>query len=122
MHSVTSNAVADSVSNLQTQISGKASGNGNVSWAYFTPQQFSDATYLSNFVNSFAAGSLILFMIGWENYEQYQIFGSSGYIMVSASSARAYGKLRIYDKANWTHAFYWVDTVTPDGFSGIYAI
>lgn len=122
MQSVTSNAVANSVSNLQTQISGKASGNGNVSWAYFTPQQFNDATYLSNLVNSLPAGSLIIFTVGWEDYQQYPYYGSSGYIMVSAGSARAYGEMREFFQPIFKRAFYWVDNVTPDKFSGVYTI
>lgn len=122
MKPVTSNAVGNSVSNLQAQINGKASGNGNVYWVHFTPQQFSDATYLSNLVNSAPAGSLIMFMIGWEDYQQYLYYGSSGYIMVSAGSARAYGEMRQYSQAKWSYAFHWIDVVTPDGFSGVYAI
>ena len=119
MHSVTSNAVANSVSNLQNQINEKAGGNGYFRSAYFTPAQFNDPAFLTNYIAQFATGTMIVFCIGWEDYQSYPYAGHTGYIIIAGSSGYAFGFLKQYASANYTQSFYWIDSPTVDRFSGI---
>ena len=105
MHSVTSNAVASA-------LGGKADVNSGIWQTYFTPRQVNDPTWLANFVHSifdtYGIG-LILFSVGWEEYQSFSFAGAQGYIMRGLSSARAFGMMRNYDESRWTYSTRGID-------------
>ena len=115
MNAVTSNAVASA-------LSGKADGSGSIYFAYFTPRQFNNASFLSNYVGGLQPGTLVIFSVGWEEYSSFSFAGSGGYIIKCSGSAQCWGQFRNYGDRKYTYGFHWVDSTSSNRFSGIYSI
>ena len=118
MNAVTSNAVAGA-------LSGKANVNSGIVRINLEPRQINDISYLSSLLHSYfeeQGYSLIVFGIGWEDYQSYPYAGSMGYFMFGTSSARAYGQLRNYSDANYIRSISWTDSIETSRCSGWVAI
>jgi len=115
--------VAEVTDTLRTAINKKASGNLSVKWLYLTPRQLNTASTLTSIVADIESPCFCIFTVGWEEYPSFSYAGACGYILIFPSfSGVAFGKLRNYLDSNYSKAFYWVDTITTDRFSGIYDI
>lgn len=107
---------------MASAISAKANGNGGVYFRYITPREFNTASTLTSIVASYPEGSLIIISIGWEEYQSFPYAGCSGYIMIGATSCRAWGTIRNYSVANYSVAFTWTDAIDVSRYSGLYSI
>ncbi len=90
-------------------------------FVYFEPRQINDIGYLSDFLRAQFDNhgvKLILYSVGWEDYQSYPYAGSMGYFMYGGGSARAYGQARRYSENNFARAITWTDKITPDRCSG----
>ena len=108
MNAVTSNAVYG-------VLQGKADVDRGILQVLFTPQQVNDPTWLANYVRDIFDTEhipLILFSVGWEDYQSYPHAGSQGYFMRGISSARVFGQMREYSQPNWNYYTYGIDNYT----------
>lgn len=117
MYSVSSNAVA-------LALQGKAPANAGVSLYYLTPRHLNTASSFTSWVEGLRNQGITfaVFSVGWEEYQSFPYAGAIGYVMIGGSSARAYGQLRGYADANFNRAFYWIDSIETNRYSGIVAI
>lgn len=108
MNAVTSNAVYGVLQE-------KADVDRGILQVTFTPQQVNDPTWLANYVHDIFDTEhipLILFSVGWEDYQSYSHAGSQGYFMRGISSARVFGQMREYSQPNWKYYTYGIDNYT----------
>jgi hypothetical protein len=119
MQSVSSNAVATTLQGYATTsaLSQKANGNGRIDYVYFTPRQINDANTIAAVLNARSNGSLIIFAVGWEEYQSYPYAGYGGYFMVGGSSSAAWGIMRSYS-GPYTRHCYFTDRIQTSTFSG----
>lgn len=122
MNPVTSNAVAEVTDTLRTAINGKADGNLTVKYLYLTPRQLNTASTLTSIVAGLGGPCFCLFSVGWEEYTSFPYAGTHGYILVTPGSSAGFGKLRNYGDKNYTRAFWWIDSISANRFSGIQTI
>lgn len=117
MYSVSSDAVARA-------LAGKAPASAGVAFSYMTPRTLNTASSFTSWAKSLENQgiSFAIFSVGWEEYQSFPYAGAIGYVMIGASSARAYGQLRGYSDANFIRAFYWTDSISTSRYSGIVGI
>lgn len=114
MHSVSSNAVASELSNY-------APLNKGVAFAEITPRTLNTPSLMTSWAKGFydAGYKFVVFSVNWSEYQSFNYAGAIGFVMFGSSSGRGYGKFRHYSDANFTHSFYWTDTITVSRYSGI---
>ena len=111
MQSVTSNAVYNALSR-------KANGNGRIDYVYFTPQQINDVNTIVSVLSARPEGSLILFAVGWEDYQTYPYAGHSGFFMTGGTSAKAFGQMWTYSSRKVNYGCYFTDRIDNTHFAG----
>ena len=117
LHSVSSDAVANALSN-------KANKNQGVLFINIKPKDLNTKSNLSNLVNNYYSQGyrFIVFSVTWDEYASYSHAGALGYILIGTQSAKAFAKLRDYAQDNYNYACRWTDYITESRCSGWYSL